>query len=126
MYQNRLTIIGFCGTNPELRQTPMGTSVTRFSVATKESWKDAEGNRKESTEWHTIIAWGRLAEIAHEILKKGSHVQVEGPKKTREYTKDEQKHTITELKARTILKLDRAVTKEEPVQPGEEEDHLPF
>lgn len=111
MYLNRLQIIGFLGSDPEQRHTPKGTPVTRLRVATKETWKNAQGERQESTEWFSVVIWGKLGEIAHEILKKGTHVQIEGPMKSRSYEKDGQKHTAWELKASSFLKLDRAEAK---------------
>lgn len=130
MYLNRLQIIGFLGADPEKRTTTKGTTVTRFRVATKEFWKNAQGERQESTEWFTVIVWGKLGEIAAEILKKGSHVQVEGPMKSREYEKNDVKHTVLEIKASSFLKLDRAETtskaEEAPAEPATEGDDIPF
>ena len=83
---NKVTIIGFCGRDPETRYLPSGEQVTNISVATTESWKDKSGNKQEQTEWHRISFFGKLAEIAGQYLKKGSQVYVEGRIRTRKYT----------------------------------------
>lgn len=95
---NKVTIIGNLGKDPETRFLPDGKAVANFSVATTETWKDkATGEKKEATEWHRITAFGRLAEICGEYLKKGSQVYVEGRIKTRKYEKDGQDHYVTEI-----------------------------
>lgn len=83
---NRATIIGNCGNDPEVRYTPSGTAVTTISVATSSKYTDKQsGEKKERTEWHNIVFWGRLAEIAGEYLKKGSSVYVEGEIRTEKW-----------------------------------------
>jgi single-strand DNA-binding protein len=82
---NKAILIGNLGADPELRYTPTGDAVASFSIATTEKFKDKDGNLRESTEWHNIVCWKRLAEIAHEYLKKGSPVYIEGAIKTRSY-----------------------------------------
>jgi single-strand DNA-binding protein len=83
---NKVTVMGVLGRNPETKQFPNGGSVTTFSVATTEFWKDkTTGERKEATEWHRIATSNRLAEIASKYLKKGSKVYIEGSLRTRKW-----------------------------------------
>jgi len=83
---NKVIIVGNLGRDPETRYLPSGEAVTNISVATTETWKDkATGEKKEATEWHRISAFGKLAEIMGEYLKKGSQVYIEGSLKTRKY-----------------------------------------
>jgi single-strand DNA-binding protein len=82
---NKAIIIGRLGADPELRYTADGTPVASFNVATSEVRKDKTGNRQEKTEWHRIVLWRKLAEIAGEYLKKGRLVYVEGKIQSREY-----------------------------------------
>jgi single-strand DNA-binding protein len=81
--------------------------VTTLSVATKESWKDAAGDWQSHTEWHRIVAFGKLAEYA-KTLTKGTHVRVQGSLRSREYEKDGVSRRVSEVRAETIAKLDRA------------------
>ena len=83
---NRATLIGNLGKDPEIRYTPDGAAVCNVSIATTSSWRDkASGERREETEWHRVVFYGRLAEIAGEYLKKGRTVFVEGRLKTRKW-----------------------------------------
>lgn len=82
---NKVMIIGNLGNDPEVRYTGDGTPVTSFSIATTEKWKGKDGQMKESTEWHKIQAWRRLAEICGEYLRKGSKVYIEGKIQTRKW-----------------------------------------
>ena len=75
---NRVTQLGNLGANPELAHTKSGAAVTTVALATNEVWKDSDGNKQERAEWHRIVLWRRLAEIACEHLKKGSKVYLEG------------------------------------------------
>jgi single-strand DNA-binding protein len=80
---NKVILVGNLGADPETRYTPSGSAVTKIRIATSESWKDRQtGERQERTEWHRIVFFGRLAEIAGEYLKKGSQVYVEGSLRT--------------------------------------------
>jgi single-strand DNA-binding protein len=84
---NRATILGRVGKDVEVRYTPSGSAVASISVATSRQWKDKEsGERKEEVEWHALVAYDRLAEIAGEYLKKGQEVFLEGRLKTSKYT----------------------------------------
>lgn len=104
---NRVTVMGVLGRDPETKQFSNGGSVTTFSVATSEFWKDkATGERREATEWHKITTNNRLAEIASKYLKKGGKVFIEGSLKTRKW-KDSKgiEREITEIKAETLQLL---------------------
>lgn len=82
---NKAIIIGNLGADPEIRYTQSGTQVASFTVATTERWKGQDGQMQESTEWHRIVAWQRLAEICGEYLNKGSRVYIEGKIQTRKW-----------------------------------------
>ena len=81
----KVIIVGNLGNDPEVRYTPGGAAVTTLSLATTENWKDKEGNRQEKTEWHRVVFFGRLAEIAGEYLKKGRQVYIEGKLRTNKW-----------------------------------------
>lgn len=104
---NRVTIVGNCGKDPETRYMPSGDAVTSISVATSESWKDKQsGETKERTEWHIIVFFNRLGEIAGEYLKKGSQIYVEGSLKTRKWQdKSGQDRYTTEIIASEMQML---------------------
>ena len=104
---NQLTNIGFTGSDADAHYTQNGTLVTTLSVATKESWKDADGNWQSRSDWHRVVSFSRLAEYTR-TLPKGSYVLVQGAVRTREYERDGVKHRVVELRADTIGKLDRA------------------
>ncbi len=87
---NKVILIGTLGRDPEVKYTPSGTAVANFSIATNERQKDKDGNWSDRTEWHRIVAWQRLAEIAGEYLKKGRHVYIEGTLRTRSW--DDKNH----------------------------------
>jgi len=82
---NKVVLLGHLGKDPELKYTPNNVPVATFSIATSERFKDKEGNWQDRTEWHNIVAWQRTAEIAHEYLKKGRQVYVEGRIQTRSW-----------------------------------------
>lgn len=104
---NKAMIIGRLGQDPEVRYTQSNTAVATLSVATTERYKDRNGELQENTEWHRVVAWGRLAEICQEYLKKGSLAYFEGPIQTREWEdKDGQKRYTTEIKALSMQMLD--------------------
>ena len=103
---NKAILIGNLGQDPELRYTQSGTAVCNMRLATNESYKDANGELVEKTEWHTVVAWGRLAEICGEYLKKGRQVYFEGNLQTRQWEdKDGQTRYSTEIKAREMMML---------------------
>lgn len=82
---NKVILIGNLGKDPEVRYTQGGQCVANFSIATTDNWKDREGQKQERTEWHRIVLWGRLAELAREYLKKGRPVYIEGRLQTRSW-----------------------------------------
>ena len=86
---NKVILIGNLGRDPETRYTTGGDAVTNLRIATTESWKDKAGEKQEKTEWHTVVLFGRQAEIAGEYLKKGRPVYIEGRLQTRKYTDKE-------------------------------------
>ena len=95
---NRAFIIGNLGQDPNMRYMSSGSAVANISIATTEAWKDKQtGEKKERTEWHRVAAFGRLAEIMGEYLRKGSQVYIEGKLRTRKYDKDGQTHYSTEI-----------------------------
>jgi single-strand DNA-binding protein len=104
---NKVILIGNLGRDPETRYMPSGGAVTNVTVATSESWKDKQsGQQQERTEWHKVVFFNKLAEIAGEYLKKGSKVYIEGALRTRSYDKDGQKHYVTEIVASEMQMLD--------------------
>ena len=103
---NKTIIVGNLGQDPEMRYLPSGSAVTNISVATSESWTDQQGQKQELVEWHKIIFFNRLAEIANEYLRKGSKVYIEGSLRTNSWEKDGLKHYSTEIVAREMKMLD--------------------
>jgi len=104
---NKVILIGNLGQDPELRYTGSGTAVCNMRLATNESYKDSNGELVEKTEWHSVVAWARLAEICGEYLKKGSQVYFEGSLQTRQWEdKDGNTRYTTEVKAREMMMLD--------------------
>lgn len=100
---NKAILIGNLGADPEVRVTPSGMSVANFRIATNESWTDKSGQKQERTEWHRIVAWGKLAEVCGEYLKKGRQAYVEGRLQTREWAdKEGKKNYTTEVVATTV------------------------
>jgi len=82
---NKVIVLGNLGKDPELRHLPNGDAVCNFSLATTESWKDKDGNKQDKTEWHNVVIFRKLAEIAGEYLKKGRPVYIEGRLQTRKW-----------------------------------------
>lgn len=109
MSVNKVIIVGRLGGDPELRQTQAGQSVCNFNVATSESWAGQDGQRKERTEWHRIVVWGRLAELCSQYLTKGREVFAEGKIQTREWEdRDGNKRYTTEIVASEVKSLGSA------------------
>lgn len=139
---NKIFILGNLTRDPELKTTPSGQSVATFSVATNRFWNDKEGQRQSEVEYHNVVAWGKLAEIASRYLTKGKMVFVEGRVKTRTWDdQGGQKHNRTEIIAENFQmgpnrggeagpKQEDSRAKEDlPVIDSEEEinpDDLPF
>ena len=104
---NKVILVGNLGRDPETRYMPSGGAVTNVSIATSKGWKDKDsGEQKERTEWHRIVFFNKLAEIAGEYLKRGSKVYIEGELRTRDWEKDGQKHYTTEVVASEMQMLD--------------------
>jgi len=105
---NKVILIGNIGRDPDLRQTDNGSAITTFSLATNTTWVNREGTRNERTEWHNIVAWNRLAEICHQIIRKGDQVYIEGRLRTRTWIDEsEERHHKTEVIAEQMIKLSR-------------------
>src|SRR5262252_9473466 len=104
---NKVILVGNLGRDPETRYNPEGGAITNISVATTETWKDkASGEKQERTEWHRVVFFNRLAEIAGEYLKKGSQVYVEGSLRTRKWQdKEGQERYTTEIVAERMQML---------------------
>jgi single-strand DNA-binding protein len=137
---NKAIIIGNLGADPELRYTSSGTAVAGFNIATTERFKDKSGELQERTEWHSIVCWGRLGELANEYLKKGRSVYIEGRIQTRNYEdKDGIKRYRTEIVAQQMQFLggrgtgepqsapsqSKSTSQPEPEMPADDDD-LPF
>jgi single-strand DNA-binding protein len=105
---NKVMIIGNLGSEPEMRFTPAGVPVTTFRVATNRVYKSQDGERKEETEWFSVVAWQRLAETCNQYLTKGQKVYCEGRLHTRMWDgQDGQKHYRTEIIASQVIFLDK-------------------
>ena len=103
---NKVILLGNLGSDPEVRFMPNGEAVCNFSIATTESWKDKAGEKKEKTDWHNIVMYRKLAEIAGEYLKKGRPVYIEGRIQTRKWqTKEGQDRYTTEIIAANMQML---------------------
>ena len=140
MSVNKVILVGNLGRDPEVRYTTGGSAVANFTMATTERWNDSQsGEKKERTEWHRIVVWGKQAEIAGEYLRKGRQIYVEGSLQTREWTDREgNKRYTTEVKALRFQMLGRrddapaptprddAPAVAEPGGGGYSEDDIPF
>ena len=133
---NKAILIGNLGADPEIRYTPSGMAVATFRIATSETWTNKEGQRETRTEWHRIVAFGKLAEICGEYLSKGKQVYIEGRITTRQWDdRDGNRRYTTEIVANTLQMLgsptDKA-TGPSPEPPQVEEpttsdiDDIPF
>jgi single-strand DNA-binding protein len=100
---NKVMLIGNLGRDPETRHTQAGSAVATLSVATNERWNTAEGEKAERTEWHRVVAFGKLAEICGQHLTKGRTVYIEGRLQTRSWEKDGDKRSATEIIASSVL-----------------------
>lgn len=134
---NKVILIGNLGKDPDFRVTPGGQPVANFSIATTEKWSDKAGEKKEKTEWHNIVLWGRLAEIANQYLRKGGSVYIEGRLQTRSWDdKDGNKRYTTEIVGNSLQMLggrreassseDIPQAAEPPQADGRVQDDLPF
>ena len=115
---NKVILIGNLGKDPELRSFESGSSVCTFTLATSETYKDKQGNKQQSTEWHNISIWGKIAEVASKYLRKGSKVYLEGNIKTRSWGNDKgEKRYTTEILVNNMTMLDGKPAEEaKPIQ----------
>jgi len=106
---NKVILVGRLGKDPEIRSTPNGNSVAKFSLATDDRYTDKSGEKQERTEWHNIVAWGKLAEICGQYLRKGKLIYIEGSIRTDTWDDKEtgQKKYRTEIIANQMQMLDR-------------------
>ena len=106
---NKVILVGRLGKDPEIRSTPNGNNVAKFSLATDDRYTDKSGEKQERTEWHNIVAWGKLAEICGQYLKKGKLIYIEGSIRTDSWDDKEtgQKKYRTEIWANQMQMLDR-------------------
>lgn len=102
MSVNKVILLGYLGADPDLKYLPNGSPVTKFSLATKETWVDNNGQKQDQTEWHKVAAWGKLGENCAKYLSKGRQAYVEGKIATRSWEKDGQKHYATEIVASSV------------------------
>ncbi|MBI1941044.1 MAG: single-stranded DNA-binding protein [Acidobacteria bacterium] len=118
---NKVILIGRLGRDPELKYTPSGAPFCKFSLATDEVWKDKAGEQKRQTEWHNIVAWGKLAEICAEYLVKGKQIYIEGSIRSRQWEgQDGNKRTAYDIVARQMTMLgSRADSERAAAAPGE-------
>src|SRR5579864_8204296 len=137
---NKVILIGRLGKDPEVRSTPGGTTVTRFSLATDERFTDRNGEKQDRTEWHNIVAWGKLGEICGQYLRKGKLVYIDGSIHYDSWDDKEtgQKKYKTEIKADNMKMLEKrgddeggsyagAGKKSTSAAPGQEdEEEVPF
>ena len=135
---NKIMVIGNLGTDPEMRYTPSGKPVTTFRLATNRAYRTQDGERREETEWFTVVAWDRLAEQCNQFLTKGRQAYIEGRFRSRRWEgQDGQPRFVSEVIASSVLFLDQGST---PMDPGgdagaqapdgpggpEDPDDLPF
>ena len=131
---NKVMIIGNIGTEPEMRFTPNGNPVTSFRIATSRVYTAPDGERRQETEWFSVVTWNRLAETCNQFLSKGQRAYVEGRLQTRSWEgQDGQKRSRVEIVANRVLFLDRRPTApltedvgEEVLEPGFEPEEIPF
>lgn len=130
---NKVILLGRLGADPEVRYTSGGTAVAKFNLATSETYKDKDGSKQEKTEWHRVVAFGKLGEICGEYLSKGKQVYVEGKLQTRSWEdKDGNKKYTTEVNVNNMVMLGsgegggkESSVSSEPQAFGSEDD-IPF
>jgi single-strand DNA-binding protein len=112
--RNKVQLIGHLGNQPDVRTTESGKKWARFSVATNEIYRNAKGEKVTETQWHNLVAWGKVADIAEKYFKKGTEVVIEGKLINRNYLdKEGNKKYVTEVQVNEVLMLgDKAVAKE--------------
>ena len=113
---NKVILVGHLGANPEVRYTAGGQPVANLRLATTERWVNKNGEKSEQTEWHRVVAWGKLAEICGQYLQKGKQVYIEGKIRTRQWQDQQgQKRFSTEIVAQQMVMLGRAGDRAEPM-----------
>jgi len=123
---NKVMIIGNLGTDPEMRFTPSGHPVTSFRIASSRTFTTPEGERKQETEWFTVVAWSKLAELCNQFLTKGRMAYVEGRLKTRSWEdKEGIKRFSTEIIANQVIFLDRSGSAPLPEEAAEGAEEIP-
>jgi single-strand DNA-binding protein len=130
---NKVILIGNLGADPELRYTANGTAVAKFRIATSEAFTDKQGNRQERTEWHRVVAWGKLAEICGQYLSKGRQVYIEGRIRSDTWEQEGVKRYSYEIWADNMQMLGAGRGPEREAEPpfpppegGVPEDDIPF
>ena len=128
---NKVVLVGHLGGDPETRFTPSGVAVASFNLAPNESWRDANGELQDKTEWHRCVMFGKSAEMSGELLKKGQLVYLEGKLQTRNWEdKDGVKRYTTEVVCDIFTMLGRKMDNDSgratPVAASDDEDDLPF
>ncbi len=112
---NKVILVGRLGRDPEVKYTPQGTPVAKFSLATDEQWTDKSGEKQRRTEWHNLVAWNKLAEICQKYLTKGKLIYVEGRLQTQTWDDNEgKKHSKTEIRIDNMVMLSPAAGGGEP------------
>ncbi|MBP7937564.1 MAG: single-stranded DNA-binding protein [Phycisphaerae bacterium] len=124
---NKVQLIGRLGRDPEVRATQENVAFARFSLATDSHWTDRNGDRQSRAEWHNVLAWGRLAEICGEYLRKGRLVFVEGRLQTRSWEDEAgQRHSRTEVVIHDLKILEPKQPVEAPQPPADTAAEIPF
>jgi single-strand DNA-binding protein len=133
---NKVILVGNLGADPEVRYASTGTAVANFRIATSENWTNKEGGKETRTEWHRIVAFGKLAEICAEYLNKGKQVYVEGRLQSRSWEdKEGNKRWTTEVVANNVVMLGQLGDQargtggepdEGPPEPSQQDDDIPF
>ena len=122
---NKVQLTGRLGADPEMRYTPQGHAVTTFRVASNRSWRSADGEAHEDTEWFRVVAWNKLAEICNQFLAKGARVYVEGRLQTRQWQDQEgQTRYSTEVIANDMIMLD--MRRDAPDTVDDDREHAPI
>ncbi|KAF0195570.1 MAG: single-strand DNA-binding protein [Bacteroidetes bacterium] len=122
---NKVILIGNLGKDPEIQNFDKGVKKASFSLATTETYRNREGQDIEQTEWHNIILWRGLAEVAEKYLRKGSQVYIEGRIRSRSFEKDGQKRYITEIEGDTLNMLGGRASTEQSSTPASHEHASP-
>jgi single-strand DNA-binding protein len=122
---NKVILIGNLGKDPEIQNFDKGVKKAAFSLATSETYRNREGQEIEQTEWHNIVLWRGLAEVAEKYLRKGSQVYIEGRIRSRSYEKDGQKRYITEIEGETLNMLGGRASSDQPYSAPAQEPSAP-